>query len=283
MRTTLFSTITTLLLMFFVCSCGVPSSSAPEPEEPQIENIEEPETPPEEWTAPEPDEGQMTTAEPDEEPIIKGTGKGQKNNEEPVVTSETPKEEETVPPKKESDLEQYLAILKAPEIMYENKTEEMTIELKDPNYGIVNNKKNNEKHVVDSTFIPANAGQYVKITPNAPNFIVTPVSPQDAGCIKIHPSGSIVKFNLTPIEGKRGKVNVSASIALYEDEDCACKNPVLKGTNTVSVDVKIGGFWDRVFDIFRDHLYTFLGSFFTLLAAIVLFKIRKKSKIDEKD
>ena len=281
MRTTLFSTITTLLLMFFVCSCGVPHTSAPE--EPQIENIEEPEAPPEEWTAPDPDEGQMTTAEPDEEPIIKGTGKGQNTDEEAVVTSETPNEEGTVPPKKKPDFENYVAILEVTPIIYENKTGQMTVEIKDPNYS-ANVKKSEKKYATDSTFIPTSIGQYARVTPNAPDFEVTPASAKDTGCILIHPSGSIVTFSLTPKEGKRGKIDVRASIEVYEDEDCKCtKTMVLKKTEILTVEVEIGGFWDRVFDIFREHLYTFLGSLFTLLAAIVLFKIRKKSKIDEKE
>ena len=134
--------------------------------------------------------------------------------------------------------------------------------------------------VSDSTLMPADIGQYAKITPIAPDF---DVAPQKFECIKIHPSGSSESFSLTPRKGTRGKISVSAKVELFEGEYCTGV-PIPKTTQILTVEVKLDvvSLLGQAFDIVWDNFIIFLGGLLGLLTAIILFKIRKKAKIDKK-
>ncbi len=132
--------------------------------------------------------------------------------------------------------------------------------------------------IIDSTYIPANIGQYAKITPYAPDFDVTP---SETKCIKIDPSGSEVFFSLKP--KKIGRFKVSARIELYSDLDCS-GTPIPKTASTLSVIVetdRINGFKEKLnkmLSIFWDKFLSFWGALLALIFALLLFLLRRKLK-----
>jgi len=138
-----------------------------------------------------------------------------------------------------------------------------------------------EEMVRDSTTIIANIRQYIKITPIAPEF---DISPKETGCIKIDTTGVSETFILTPKKGTYGKVKVSAKIELYECVDCS-GTPIPKTTKTltVSVVVSITSLLGQLFDEFWKQFLIFFGSFVALLFSIILYRMRKKAGITEKD
>lgn len=129
--------------------------------------------------------------------------------------------------------------------------------------------------ITDQTTIPAAIGQYAKITPYAPEF---EVSPAQMTCVKIHPSGSEVRFTLKPKSS--GQFKVSANIEIYNTADCTGA-AVPKTAKTLSVTVTT----DRVHEIREalkemgavvwDKFMSFWGVVITLLFAALLFVIRR--------
>lgn len=127
----------------------------------------------------------------------------------------------------------------------------------------------------DSITISSSLGQYAKITPIAPDF---KVEPNESRCIKIDPTGSKVQFALTPNEGARGKTVVSATIELYDCEDCT-GTPVPKSLETLTVSIKV----NRMLELFDVFWKEFIALFTALLAigsGIVIYKVKKKTGID---
>lgn len=131
----------------------------------------------------------------------------------------------------------------------------------------------------DSAPLPMSTeAKTVKIEPYAPAFTIAPAT---SACIALDPSGSEVRFSLTPL--KAGIFRVSASVYLYSSADCSGV-PLPKSTETLEVRVKVnaGG-------IFGDGLSTLGGIFWTklvefwevltgLIFALLLFLIRGKLK-----
>ena len=132
--------------------------------------------------------------------------------------------------------------------------------------------------VQDETLIPASIGQYAKITPYAPDFTVTPL---EVTCIKIHPSGSDVRFTLIP--NKSGTLKVSANIQLYDTPDCT-GTAVPKTAATLSVVVKVDTKSEvmaklgELGTIVWDNFLTFWGALVALLFGALFFIIRRKIK-----
>jgi len=132
--------------------------------------------------------------------------------------------------------------------------------------------------VQDETSIPASIGQYARITPYAPDF---KVNPSEIKCIRIHPSGSDVRFALTP--KKTGNLKVSANIELFYSVDCTGAS-VPKTAKTLSVFVTIdkkniiGRGLKEIGIVFWNKFLSFWGAFVSLLFALLLFMIRRKLK-----
>jgi hypothetical protein len=276
MNTKLLLSIATLFLMCFIYSCSDTISTSDVETAPIIENEQ-----PEELAGDEllMDEPSVEEAEEEIEPVTQSPdygvrpdrGKPQNHEEE----SETPNNEQK-PTKKPSEIENYEITLTVPQKIYTDKKGVMTVRIGDPEYK--EKSSGNKKMAIDSTTVPASIGQYAKVEPIAPDF---DVFPKKSECIPIHPSGSYADFILTPHEKTRGDLVVGARVELYEGEYCTGKM-IPKSTRMLTVKVRVGGFWNQVSDIFRENFITFLSALLPLLAAIILFKIRKKSKIDEK-
>lgn len=132
--------------------------------------------------------------------------------------------------------------------------------------------------ITDQTSIPATIGQYAKITPYAPDF---EVSPPEMNCVKIDPSGSEVRFKLTPKTS--GKLKVSANIELFDNADC--KGPAVpKTAKTLSVTVTTNKTFvlldalQQMGAVIWDKFLSFWGLLITLLFATLLFVIRRLIK-----
>lgn len=136
----------------------------------------------------------------------------------------------------------------------------------------------NPNMVQDETSIPGSIGQYARITPYAPDF---EVNPSEIKCIIIHPSGSEVRFSLTP--KKTGELKVSANIELFYSEDCTGAS-VPKTAKTLSVFVKtdkksvVKKGLKEIGVVFWDKFLSFWGVLVALLFAFLLFIIRRKLK-----
>ena len=128
----------------------------------------------------------------------------------------------------------------------------------------------------DETIIPASIGQYAKIIPYAPDF---EVSPSEAECVEIHPSGSEVRFSLKP--KKSGNLKVSADIKLYGNGDCTGTS-VPKTAATLSVLVKVdkkkvaANKLEELGTVFWDKFLSFWGALVALLFTLLLFLIKRK-------
>lgn len=131
---------------------------------------------------------------------------------------------------------------------------------------------------VATGFIPADIGQYARITPYAPDF---EISPSKTKCIKIHPSGSDVRFTLTP--KYEGSFEVSANIELYYSENCTGAS-VPKTAKTLTVNISIDKKYvaknklTELGNILWDKFISFWGALITFLLAVFLFLIRRKIK-----
>ncbi len=136
-----------------------------------------------------------------------------------------------------------------------------------------------EDMVSDERHIPSDAGDYAEITPYGPGFEVSPVKQQ---CVKIHPSGSEVKFSITPLQA--GELTVSANIQLYATADCS-DSPVPKTAADLKVTVYVDKAKERAkkkeefLDIFWEKLQEFWGGLLALVFGLVLFLLRKKLKV----
>jgi len=287
MRTHLFLSISTLLLIVFFFSCGSP---APISDVEQVETDEmvssEPEVCFEESSVPlemeapsklpmctdEPPEskntGPVTEPKPctSEQPVrgSKGNSGGYRAKEE--VIEEVIKE---VKPK----LDDYEILLEVDEVIRYKRSGNMTVWIGKSEYA----PTTSEGYVRDSTLISYKP--YAKITPIADDF---DISPSTSVCLKIESDGSSERFTLTHKKAKIGKTKVSAKVELFDSQGCI-GDTTQKTTKILTVTVKVKPIdllW-ILFDIIWDHIEIFLGSLLGLLATIALFKIRKKAKIDE--
>lgn len=141
--------------------------------------------------------------------------------------------------------------------------------------------------VQDETLIPASIGQYAKITPYAPDFTVTPL---EITCLRIHPSGSDVRFTLIP--KKAGTLKVSANIELFSTADCTGP-AVPKTAATLSVVVKVDNKFvlmsklQELGTVVWDNFLSFWSALIALLFGALFFiirrRIKKKTGYDDKD
>ena len=131
----------------------------------------------------------------------------------------------------------------------------------------------------NSMNIPSNKGQYVRITPIAHQFEVTPLS---SPCLKLDPTGISEKFTLKPLKGTHGKVDVSARVELFYCEDCS-KSYYEKVTKdyTISVKISIISLLYQLWDIIWDNFIAFFSTLCALVFGIIIFKIRKKSGMEK--
>jgi len=131
--------------------------------------------------------------------------------------------------------------------------------------------------VQDKTNIPS-GGESAKVEPFALAFKIQPKVSQ---CIRIHPSGSEVRFKLIP--QKEGIFEVGANVFLFDSLDCS-GSPIPKTTATLKVLVKVD-----IKEIFHEKsnelgniLWAGFLDFWAVLIALffglVLFLIRGKLK-----
>jgi len=273
----LFLSIATLSLLF-VCSCRVNAPKAGYPEtEVWIETIERSEELLGEFTLTEPkefdveEEGVEMADIPDEEGLI-----GNSNVKSQPYESNGKNIESKENPDYFNPDEFYEARLKVKDTIYADRNGEMVVWI-----GAKNFKPSTSKgYVYDSILIHSNRGQYVKITPIAPDFETTP----EWSCAKMDPTGISEKFILKPKKGTYGKVNVSARIELFECEDCT-GTPIPKTTETLTVSIEkvpIINMIYKLLDILWDHFEIFFGTLVALLFSIIIFKIKKKTGFDGK-
>lgn len=128
-----------------------------------------------------------------------------------------------------------------------------------------------------NTTLPA-VGEWAKIEPHAPAF---KLEPAETPCIKIHPSGSEVRFNLMP--QKSGIFKVGATVYLFSSSNCS-DAPIPKIATdlyvTVHVDKKIivQEKGKELWTIFWEQLLEFWEALLIILFGLILFLIRGKLK-----
>ncbi len=126
----------------------------------------------------------------------------------------------------------------------------------------------------DSSVIPA-LGESATVTPIGPAFKFNPEKTQ---CLKIHPSGSEIRFTFEPVES--GEFEVGADIYLFDSPDCsgaaipktAANLKVVVKVNRVSL-AKIKGL--EMAGVFWEKLLSFWGVLLSLFFGLLLFTIRK--------
>ena len=123
-------------------------------------------------------------------------------------------------------------------------------------------------------------GESARVEPSAPEFEVLPVDP-DTQCIRIHPSGSEVRFWLKPKDS--GNFYVSADVYLYATADCS-GSPIPKTAESLQVVVEVNE--KKIVElgakelgaILWQKLLDFWGALVVLFFGLVLFLIRGKLK-----
>ncbi|MGD2117526.1 MAG: hypothetical protein PVG66_04145 [Chromatiales bacterium] len=134
-----------------------------------------------------------------------------------------------------------------------------------------------EDMVQDETTVPA-VGESAEVEADAPGFTVEPAERQ---CIKIHPSGSEVRFRLKPKDS--GTFEVGANVYLFDSDDCSGP-PVPKTVAALKVEVEVDEkafVIDKIkqlWNVFWEQFLEFWGAFVALLFGLVLFLIRGKLK-----
>jgi hypothetical protein len=128
-----------------------------------------------------------------------------------------------------------------------------------------------------TTFVPA-IGETAQVTPHAPDF---EVKPEESECIRIHPSGSEVRFELMPKEA--GAFEVGASVKLFESNDCSGA-PVPKLVENLMVEVVVNegklvkqGLGELI-KVAWEKFLEFWGALVALVLGLALFGVRDKFK-----
>jgi|GEM_PF-6776086 len=134
-----------------------------------------------------------------------------------------------------------------------------------------------ERMTQDEKIIPA-LGKAARVEPFAPAF---KIEPEEIKCIKIHPSGSEVRFKLIP--KKSGSFYVGANVFLFDSLDCT-GSPIPKTAATLKVIVKANKkeiLFDKakdLWDVFWQQFLEFWAAFVAISFALILFLIRGKLK-----
>lgn len=131
----------------------------------------------------------------------------------------------------------------------------------------------------DEKTIPSSIGQYAKITPYAPDFEVTSLAATI--CYKIDPSGSEIRYSLTP--KNEGNYKVSAEIELYQTEDCTGIS-IPKTARALSVSVGINSKNElskrihEMQEVVWDKFMIFWVALITLLFGAAIYLVRRYIK-----
>lgn len=129
----------------------------------------------------------------------------------------------------------------------------------------------------DTTDIPA-LGQAARVEPFAPAFTLAPPRTE---CIRIHPSGSEVQFQLTPTD--TGVFKVGATVYLFADAGCQ-GTPIPKSAATLQVEVAVNTAKvvkersGELGQVAWEKFLEFWGAAVALILAAVLFLLRKTLK-----
>lgn len=99
--------------------------------------------------------------------------------------------------------------------------------------GSAQNLPQEESGTASSTQSLGMRGQTATVTPFAPDFDVNPAS---TVCERVVPSGSVVRFALTPKHS--GDLTVGANVQLFDSADCS-GIPVPKSTSLIRVQVRV--------------------------------------------
>jgi len=134
-----------------------------------------------------------------------------------------------------------------------------------------------ERMTQDEATIPA-VGESAKVEPFAPAFTIEPAETQ---CIRIHPSGSEVRFKLIP--QKQGSFEVGANVYLFDSLDCS-GSPIPKTAATLKVLVEVDrkqAFLEKLNELWHvlwDKFVEFWAALLVIFFGLILFLIRGKLK-----
>lgn len=134
-----------------------------------------------------------------------------------------------------------------------------------------------DRMIQDEAAVPA-VGESATVQPFAPAFKIHPIETQ---CMKIHPSGSEVRFKLIP--QKQGRFEVGANVFLFDSLDCSGA-PIPKIASTLKVLVEVDPkniFLEKtneLWNVFWGKFVEFWAAFVTILFGVLLFLIRGKLK-----
>lgn len=131
--------------------------------------------------------------------------------------------------------------------------------------------------VQDEEAVPA-VGESARVQPFAPAF---KIEPEETECIKIHPSGSEVRFKLIP--QKQGTFEVGANVFLFDSHDCSGP-PIPKMAATLKVLVEVNQkdiFIDKamaLLTVLWEKFVEFWAALLAIFFGLILFLIRGKLK-----
>lgn len=134
-----------------------------------------------------------------------------------------------------------------------------------------------DRMVKDEASIPA-VGESATVQPFAPAFEIDPVETQ---CLKIHPSGSEVRFKLIPLE--QGLFEVGANVYLYDSPDCSGA-PIPKTVSSLKVIVEIdkkvifSKKMNELWSILWEKFVEFWAALIAIIFGVILFIIKGKLK-----
>jgi len=193
-----------------------------------------------------------------------------------IIEIEEPKEYYSVPPPAAdavvADKNDLKVVLSVDSVMYLGQSGMMQLWLGSQDVQLTFS----EGMAQDEKEIPSSVAQYAKITPYAPDFEIKALS--TTVCYKIDPSGSEVRYSLTPKD--EGHYKVSANIELYETEDCTGVS-VPKTARALSVKVgvdmqkEISKGIHQMEKIVWDKFKIFWLALITLIFGAAIFVIRR--------
>lgn len=134
-----------------------------------------------------------------------------------------------------------------------------------------------EDMVEDETTVPA-VGESATVQPFAPGF---EIEPEETQCIRIHPSGSEVRFRLIPVE--QGEFEVGADVFFFDSPSCT-GSPIPKTAATLKVQVEVDpqkiliGKALQLWDILWEKFVEFWAAVVAIFFGVLLFLIRGRLK-----